>query len=97
MTRRATACVRPAAAVVLVLSLFLVPVAGMAATPDADTASPPAASPPPMVVTGDSRSDGGGPGLVGSPVVIALGVVALGVITAVGTLVVLRVSGRRRP
>jgi hypothetical protein len=50
----------------------------------------------PVLGSGDSRSDGGGPGLVGSPVAIALGVVVLGVITAVGTLVVLRVTGTRR-
>jgi hypothetical protein len=50
----------------------------------------------PMVGSGDSRSDGEGPGIVGSPVAIAVGVVVLGVLTAVGTMLVLRVSGSRR-
>jgi hypothetical protein len=50
----------------------------------------------PMVGSGDSRSEGEGPGIVGSPVAIAVGVVVLGVLTAVGTVLVLRVSGSRR-
>lgn len=54
-----------------------------------------AASPEPVVGSGDARSDGGGPGIVGSPVAIALGVVLLGVITAAGTLVVVRVTRGR--
>jgi hypothetical protein len=61
-------------------------------------ASPQPAAPPspePVVGSGDSRSDGQGPGLVGSPVVIAAGVVVLGAITAAGTLVVLRLRGPR--
>jgi hypothetical protein len=55
----------------------------------------PVASPEPVVGTGDSRSDGGGPGIVGSPLAIALGVVLLGAMTAAGTLVVLRVTRSR--
>ncbi len=58
--------------------------------------SAPPASPAAPIGTGDSRSDGAGPGFVGSPVVIALGVVILGVITALGTLAVLRSTGGRR-
>jgi hypothetical protein len=50
----------------------------------------------PVIGSGDSRSDGEGPGFVGSPVAIAVGVVVLGLATAIGTVVVLRVSGRGR-
>jgi len=49
-----------------------------------------------MLGTGDSRSDGEGPGFVGSPVAIAAGVLLLGGITAAGTLIVLRATGGRR-
>lgn len=57
----------------------------------------PDGSPRPAVLgSGDSRSEGEGPGLVGSPVAIAVGVVLLGGITAAGTLIVLRVTGGRR-
>jgi hypothetical protein len=66
-------------------------------SPAASLAADPAASPDaPMVGTGDTRSEGEGPGLVGSPLLIAAGVVLLGVLTAAGTLVVLRISGTRR-
>lgn len=51
---------------------------------------------PPVLGTGDSRSEGEGPGLVGSPVAIAVGVVLVGVLTAAGTLIVLRLTGGRR-
>lgn len=50
------------------------------------------ASPEPPIVAGDPRSEGEGPGIMGSPVVIALGVVALGVVTAAVTLLVLRLT-----
>lgn len=83
----------------LALTLLLTPIAAHAATPAADVAGPtvpPVASGAPVLDTGDSRSDGEGPGLVGSPVVIALGVVVLGLVTALGTLVVLRGIGSRR-
>lgn len=84
---------------VLASALMLTPTTSLGATPStarptatvtagADTSSP--------IGTGDSRSDGEGPGLVGSPLAIALGVIILGVATAVGTLVVLRIGGGRR-
>ena len=48
-----------------------------------------------IIDTGDPRSNGQGPGLVGSPFAIAIGVVLLGVIAAGGTLLYLRVIDRR--
>jgi len=52
-----------------------------------------AATPEPSVlVPGDPRSDGEGPGLVGSPIAVALGVVLLGVVSAGATLLVLRLT-----
>jgi hypothetical protein len=44
--------------------------------------------------TGDSRSNGQGPGLVGSPFAIAIGVVLLGLVAAGGTLLYVRLSDR---
>lgn len=56
-----------------------------------------AASPTPTAApVGDTRSSGEGPGLVGQPVVIALAVVALGLLTAGLTLLFLRVARPRR-
>jgi hypothetical protein len=64
---------------------------------DAGVATPrPAAGEPPVIGSGDSRSDGEGPGLVGSPAAIAVGVVVLGLATAGVTLVALRIGGSRR-
>jgi hypothetical protein len=45
-----------------------------------------------VVTTGDPRTNGGGPGLVGSPFGVALGVIVLGVIAAGGTLLYTRLS-----
>ena len=65
-------------------------------------AASPAVSPSPspsagtiLIDTGDSRSNGQGPGLVGSPFAIVLGVVLLGLISAGGTLLYLRVADHR--
>jgi hypothetical protein len=61
----------------------------------APAAAPSAAadSPSPTVVgSGDTRSEGEGAGLVGAPVLIALGVIGLGLVVAGGTLVFLRLS-----
>jgi hypothetical protein len=44
---------------------------------------------------GDPRSDGGGPGIVGSPVLILGAVVLLGIVTAVVTILIVRLTGRR--
>jgi hypothetical protein len=56
----------------------------------ATTAQPTAS--PGIIGTGDPRSNGQGPGLVGSPFAIALGVVLLGVLSAGGTLLYLRLT-----
>jgi hypothetical protein len=83
--------------VVMATMALLLTTAAIAATPSPGASAPgPDATMPPVIGSGDSRSDGEGPGFVGSPVAIALGVVVLGVITAVGTLVVLRATGPRR-
>ena len=44
--------------------------------------------------TGDPRSDGQGPGLVGEPLLVLLGVVLVGVATVVVTAVIARATGR---
>ena len=54
----------------------------------------PDASPAPVITTGDPRSDGGGPGLVGSPIEIALGIVMLGLLTIAGTTLFIRLTRR---
>lgn len=52
----------------------------------------PGPSPSPGIVgTGDPRSNGQGPGLVGSPLAILGGVILLGALAAGGTLLYLRV------
>ncbi len=55
-----------------------------------------AAEPAPSIVPPvDPRSDGQGPGLVGSPLDVALGVILLGVAVAAVTALVLRLTGER--
>ncbi len=54
----------------------------------------PGPSPASVVTAGDPRSEGEGPGLVGSPVEIALGVVVLGLVTIAGTTVIVRLTRR---
>ena len=71
--------------------LLALPGAALAASPQPI----PAATAAPVVGSGDSRSEGEGPGLVGSPLLIAAAVVALGAVAATGTLVVLRLRGPR--
>ena len=81
------------------MTLLLAPAATLAQGygSGAAVATPrPAGGEPPVIGTGDSRSDGEGPGLVGSPLVVALGVVVLGLVTAGVTVVVLRIGGSRR-
>lgn len=77
------------ALVVLALLLLLLPGGPAAATsPDAS----PRAGDPGVIGTGDPRSEGEGPGLVGSPLLVALGVVALGLVTAAVTVVAVRLT-----
>lgn len=54
----------------------------------------PQASPGAVITTGDPRSDGAGPGLVGSPLQIAVGVVMLGLLTIAGTTLVIKLTRR---
>ena len=64
-----------------------------AATPDPAASPAPQPSPTPgFLDTGDPRSNGQGPGLVGSPFAVAFGVVLLGVIAAGGTLLYVRLT-----
>jgi hypothetical protein len=49
---------------------------------------------PAVLVGGDPRSDGGGPGLSGSPLVVLAGVVGIGIATALLTALLAR-AGRR--
>ena len=51
-----------------------------------------AASPEPSAAGGDTRSPGEGPGLVGEPFLAILGVVGLGLLTAGGTLLYVRLT-----
>ena len=75
-----------AACLVLVLGLTLVALA----VADAPVR---AASPSPAIVSGgDTRSEGEGAGFVGSPLFVALGVIAIGVGTALATLVAVRLT-----
>lgn len=52
-------------------------------------------SPPDPLFGGDPRSDGAGPGVVGSPILILGAVVLLGVTTAFVTIVIARLAQRR--
>jgi hypothetical protein len=54
----------------------------------------PSAAPVGLLAGGDPRSEGGGPGLVGSPVAMLLGVVALGLVTALATVALARLRAR---
>ena len=78
-----------AACLVLALVLAVTPFA----FPGVASAASPSASPAPG---GDTRSSGEGPGLVGQPVVIAFGVIALGAVTAAATVLYVRAT-RKAP
>jgi hypothetical protein len=69
------------------------------APPPAGTATSSSPGPEPLIPAevvsgGDPRSEGSGPGLVGSPLAILLGVVAIGSATAALTAVVARLTRR---
>jgi hypothetical protein len=61
----------------------------------ADPSVVPTAAPAVVLESGDLRSDGAGPGLVGNPLLILGAVVALGVATAVVTFAVARLTRPR--
>ena len=77
-----------AAAVLLAIGLLLV----LAAAPA--LGAEPSASPGGILEGGDLRSEGEGPGVVGSPLAILAAVVILGVATALVTLALVRLSRR---
>jgi hypothetical protein len=77
--------------VILSLVVWLVLLVPSASPTQAQSPEPSGAT---VIVAGDPRSDGEGPGLVGSPLLIALGVVVLGVLTAAGTVLVIRLTRR---
>ena len=84
----------------LLISVAMASTAVISTPPSGTTATDasPAATAAPVeepVVSGDPRSDGEGPGIVGSPLVILLGVVFLGLLTAVVTILVVRLRGQR--
>ena len=54
----------------------------------------PIATTGPVILGGDIRSDGAGPGLVGSPLAILLGVILLGAVTVAATMVIARFAKR---
>lgn len=72
------------------LATALVPLLAMAAV-----GADPSPSPLGYLTGGDPRSDGGGPGLMGSPLGVLLGVVAVGLATVLITALLARLS--RRP
>ena len=80
---------RIAAGIVLSLAVWLVLLGSATRQTHAQGPEP---SAPTVVVAGDPRSDGEGPGLVGSPIEIALGVVVLGLVTTAGTAIVMRLT-----
>jgi hypothetical protein len=57
-------------------------------------AAEPSAAPVGLLAGGDPRSEGGGPGLVGSPLAMLLGVIALGLVTALATAALARLRTR---
>ena len=63
------------------------------AAPNVSPASA-AASPDPGLQPGDPRSDGQGPGIVGEPLLVLVGILLIGVATVVATIVVARATGR---
>ncbi len=85
---------RPLASLLLAAAMWLVlalPAAAASPEPAASPASQPSPSPG-FLGTGDPRSNGQGPGLVGSPFAVAFGVVLLGVLAAGGTLLFVRLT-----
>ena len=65
-----------------------------AAALGADPTTAPSASPTEVLVGGDLRSEGVGPGLVGNPLLILLAVVGLGLATAIVTVLLVRLTQR---
>jgi hypothetical protein len=81
---------------VALLAGILLPILLASASLGADPAALPSPGPDSggLLEGGDPRSEGAGPGLVGAPLLILVGVVALGVATAAITVVLVRVTRR---
>lgn len=79
----ASACLALFFVAVIALGVGLAPRTVLSASPS-----------PPIVSGGDTRSEGEGAGFVGSPLFVALGVVAIGVGTALATVAVVRLTRR---
>ncbi len=75
----------------LALALLAVGLACLVAAAADPTAAPTAQA---VLAAGDLRSEGAGPGLVGSPLLILGAVVLLGLATALATAVLLRLTRR---
>jgi hypothetical protein len=73
---------------VVVTLLLLLPVAGLGAPVRAVDVTPA----PTVVEPGDPRSEGEGAGLVGQPLLVAGGVIVLGILAAGATLVYARLT-----
>jgi hypothetical protein len=85
MTRRALGAALMAAFVAVAALALLVTLAA---------AAEPSPTPAALFEGGDPRSDGAGPGLIGSPLLILLGVVMLGLGTAAVTAILVRFTRR---
>jgi hypothetical protein len=72
------------AATSLTVCLWAVPAAAQTPTPAPSSAT--------LLPGGDTRSEPEGPGLVGEPIVVALGVIVLGAAAAAVTLLYVRLS-----
>ncbi len=92
---------RRAGPLVAVALLLAAPGLAPGVGPVAAQSPGPAASPAPeaspsatdaVIGSGDPRSEGEGPGLVGSPALIALGVIGLGLLAAGGTMLYVRLT-----
>jgi hypothetical protein len=90
--RRARALLR-AAILLLVVTCLLVLLVAVASS--GTLAADPTSSPAPVLSGGDLRSEGSGPGIVGSPLGVLLAVMALGLATALLTVVVAKLASRR--
>jgi len=97
--RPLTEPVRAVATTLLALALLLIPVSlgslGLDRALPVGAATALAASPSPSPASGDTRSPGEGPGLVGRPGEAILGVLVLALVSAVLTLAWVRVTANR--
>ena len=97
-TRVAGALIAVAVALILgsaawaVLGVIAPTAIGRLAGLDTLIASALAASPEPSAITGDPRSNGQGPGLVGTPGLAILGVALIGILAVVATTVYVRLT-----